>query len=338
VTSVPSVVNSNIDVIVVGYQGKRWLPECITTLRDAGHPLRLVLVDNGGGNDIDQLPVSALPHIVLQTPRPLGFAEANNFALQHGGPWGEAVCFLNQDTRSQPGWLDACRQCLHDDVHRGAVTPLLRTYDLSGWDPGFWDCAKQSLEFCQTVDDGGAMEPYYEVPVATAAALVVRTAALRKSGPFDPIFGSYYEDYDLCRRIRAAGYTIGICTQATVAHYSGSSTVTQQARRKRMRQIIRNRAIHRIRQADSGRARAVVEEFLLRFPRNLLRGIAHTPSSQPPSVQLAAHWDLLRVAGRLASREEDVRVWEQYLAQIQWSELWVDEKNDLPQRTQSAQR
>jgi hypothetical protein len=148
--------------------------------------------------------------------------------------------------------------------------------------------------------------------------MIVRSSALKQSGPFDPIFGSYYEDVDLCRRIRSAGYSVGICAGAWVRHFSGSSTRTEEARRRRMRQIVRNRAISRIRDAGPSRICAVVREFAGSFPWNLLRGVACTASSQPPAVQVGAHVDLCRIIGRLLSEARDKAAWEQYLAGIGW--------------------
>lgn len=305
-------------VVVVGYKGAAWLPECLRTLADAGRGLRLVLVNNGKENAIESLELSGFDAVVLDTPRPLGFAEANNFALTNVKLDAPAVCFLNQDTKSGPGWLDACGSLLAERPEIGGLSPLLRTYDGQGWDPGFRDCARSTAAFWEAEAAGGGFAPFYELDSVTAAAMVVRTKALLRAGPFDPIFGSYYEDFDLCRRLREAGYMVGVCGGASVNHYSGSSTTTKAAELRRTRQIVRNRAIYRVRQAGARRAAAIAKHFLRDFPKNVARGLARTPSSQPIRAQLGANWDLAKLLGRIGSRRRDEAAWRRYLETITW--------------------
>lgn len=314
--------SSSCTVVIVGYQGERWLPGCLNTLAEASaESIRLVLVDNGGNGDLGALPLDKFQCHLTTAPRRLGFAEANNFALRQIDLDSEAVSFLNQDTLSQPGWLDACLACLRDHPDVGALSPLLLTYDGSGYDPGFRDCTRHVAAFPANPAGRADYSAFEEAQQVTAAAMVVRTAALRKSGPFDPIFGSYYEDYDLCRRIRLAGYRIGVCGRGAVWHYSGSSTTSTSAKEKRLRQIIRNRVILSIREAGDRRGRALARYVTCSLPHNLGRSLLGTPSSQPLSVQLAANWDLAAQWKRLLSARSDHRAWIEYLSTIDWPEL-----------------
>ncbi|NQU26371.1 MAG: glycosyltransferase family 2 protein [Candidatus Nealsonbacteria bacterium] len=309
-------------VIVVAYHADRWMPRCVETLREAFQEhSHLVLVDNGGTSRMEGLPLTEFDHLILPTSGPLGFAEANNFALQQVGLTRKAVCFLNQDTLSTAGWLAACLACLRDHPEVGAVSPLIRTYDGTDWDPAFRDCAKKSLGLLERLDNEQEVPSFCEVPMITAAAMVVRSDVLREVGPFDPIFRSYYEDYDLCRRIRLAGWRVGICTQGRIAHYSGSATFSEKAQRRRIRWIVRNRAIHQIRLADRHRLRAMLRYLTCNFARNLCRSVWHTPSSQPLREFLGAHLDLLPLLGRLVSEKRDLRSWKRYLDELNWMAL-----------------
>jgi GT2 family glycosyltransferase len=308
-----------VSVVIVAFHGQRWLGPCLDSLARASRDrLHVVLVDNSGNDGAIPDHCPQFEYTVIRTPEPLGFAEANNFALQHSGLESGATCFLNQDTISEPGWLDACLALFDEDSRLGAVSPLLRSYDDAGWDPGFRECASASAGFEQRAAAGESFSGLYEVPRVTAAAVVLRSDALRKSGPFDPVYGSYYEDYDLCLRIRRAGYRIGICGDGKVRHFSGSATTTEATRRKRMRQIIRNRALLRFREAGNRRIPAIARYLAGSFPRNLARSILGTPSSQPLSVQLAAHLDLVRLWKRLVSEKRDARDWEVYLKNLEW--------------------
>lgn len=306
-------------VIIVAYKGKHWLPACVESLAHAAtEPWSLVLVDNGDENAIDELDLSAFDVIRVKPAGILGFAEANNLALREIGLAYEAVCFLNQDTVSEPAWLQACLDGLSAQTEFGVVSPLLRTYDGSHWDPGFYDCARTVPSLLEGNQSSSHAAGFRECSRVTAAAVVVRSAALQRSGPFDPIFGSYYEDYDLCRRIRQSGYRVGICPRASVRHYSGSSTVSEEGIRKRTRQIIRNRAILRIREAGDHRWREIARYLTCTMPYNFGRSVFRTRSSHPLAVQFGAHWDLLRGWRRLVSGPYDQQVWTEYLRNIGW--------------------
>ena len=304
-------------IILIAYHGDRWLPNCLETLAGAGtDPLHLVLVDNAGNTIIDDLDLSAFDAEVLSTPQPMGFAKANNFALVEASRLEDTVLFLNQDTISPPGWIDECLQVLETRSQLGAVSPLIRTYEDDGWDPSFLTCLSEEQE--AALKAHSIEEEIIFTRNAPAPALLLRTDLLVKTGPFDPVYGSYYEDYDLCRRIRAQGRDVGFCCGARIRHFSGGSTTTEEQERRRMRQVIRNRVLYELREGDGPRWRAALGRLLYDFPYRLARGLAGTPSSQPPSVTVRAYGDLLRLGRRVVSSGHDAAMWKQYLNEIGW--------------------
>ena len=277
----------------------------------------LTIVDNAGEHDFSPLPCATFRCEIAKTPQPMGFAEANNFALARTKEPCFATCLLNQDTISQSGWLDACVGMLKRNPRLGAVTPVLRTYDGTGFDPGFLEILRPEYR-----SEGGLAQlhrrEFVETTAVTGAAMVIRTDALRLVGPFDPIYGSYYEDYDLCARIRRAGYEMGVCTAAEVRHFSGSATQTEAQRTRRSRQIIRNKAIYDIRFGGGSRQGRVAACFLRNLPHRLVRSFLCTPSSQPVSAVIGASTDLLSLFPRLVSAGCDERNWNDYLQSIRW--------------------
>lgn len=305
-------------IVLVAYHSDRWLPDCLQTLAACWNPAdALLLVDNSGNTRLQDLAALVPGACIVATPRPLGFAEANNFALLQGALDGAFVVLLNQDTLSEPDWIDACVQLMNERPDVGAVAPLLSSFDGAAWDEGFAHCVRDVPQL-RNAHPGDLLDGHFEVPRLTAAAMVIRTDLLQQIGPFDPVFGSYYEDFDLCRRIREAGYRLAVCGRGTVRHFGGSSTQTSSQSRRRMQQIVRNRAIHRIRGRGTHRWGAILRQFAVEFPWNLARGLARTPSSQPPGVQCRAHLDLLRLVPRLSSERRDARCWRQYLRTIHW--------------------
>jgi hypothetical protein len=85
-----------------------------------------------------------------------------------------------------------------------------------------------------------------------------------------------------------------------------------------MRQVIRNRVLYELREHDGSRWWEALRRFLIDFPHRLARGLAGTPSSQPPRVTLQAYGDLLRLRRRLVSSSYDEARWAQYLENLGW--------------------
>jgi len=309
----------NTTVIVVAYHGDQWLPNCLHSLALASSKqLHLVLVDNSGNLIIEKLDLSSFSTEVLRTPRALGFADANNFALMEASHLEDTVLFLNQDTISPSLWLHNCMECLQSNPEIGAIAPLTMTYDWGTWDPHFLECARRSDDFRRDCDMGINLKKFYEVPAIPAAAMVIRTDILRAIGPFDQIYVSYYEDYDLCRRIYESGFKVAICTTNKIAHYSGSATFTKAAEGRRARWITRNRVIYKVRAVSKHRWRALFKYMVLKFPHNLARSLLKRPSAKPLLPFLLGHWDLLFLLPRLVSESYDRSQWKQSLKSIGW--------------------
>jgi GT2 family glycosyltransferase len=306
-----------ITVYIIGYKGDRWLPDCVGSLQSASrHRLDLVLIDNVDNNVLSELPLGSFETRVVKTPRPMGFADAHNFGVVAAPPRGEFIVLLNQDTRSQHGWIDACVACMEQQPEIGILSPGLRTYEDDGWDPNFLDCVRRAGTSEEDLDD---LSDFRAADDVTGAAMVVRRSMLREVGLFDPIFGSYYEDYDFCQRARGSGWGVGHLSSARVQHFSGSATTTPAAHRKRQTQIIRNRVIAKLRATDR-RCSSLLGHFLRVLPRNVLRGVLRTPSSQPVTCTLRAHMQLIRLLPRLVSRARDEACWQAHLAAMKWSD------------------
>jgi GT2 family glycosyltransferase len=303
----------NVHAVIVGWNGDEWLPDCLSSLaRASTDQLHVILVDNHDNPCIPDLDLSAFRTSILKTPAPLGFAMANNYALVHAD-WEDdgLILFLNQDTRSASGWIDRCIACFQQSPDLAALSPGIRSLDDREWDAAYQGC------MAKAVDVPG--HNWVEVDEVTAAAMFVRASVLREVGPFDPIFESYYEDYDLCRRIRQRGFRIGVCPEARLFHFNGSITRDTRSERRRMYWVARNRIIARVREAGPARFQALLRSFCWTFPRNLLRGLLGRPSAQPAGVTLKVFRDLLRLAPRLASEKADERAWRKYIEEIDWS-------------------
>jgi GT2 family glycosyltransferase len=77
--------------------------------------------------------------------------------------------------------------------------------------------------FDRTWDDSG--QPV-EVDWVPGAFTLIRRTALEQVGYFDERFFLYYEEVDLCRRFREAGWRIWYWPDAEIRHWGGESSKT----------------------------------------------------------------------------------------------------------------
>lgn len=68
-----------------------------------------------------------------------------------------------------------------------------------------------------------ANHPFIPADWVSGAVMMCRREVWEATGGFDPAYFMYYEDIDLCRRARQAGWEVGIVPEAVAVHESGGS-------------------------------------------------------------------------------------------------------------------
>ncbi|MCU0611336.1 MAG: glycosyltransferase [Candidatus Eisenbacteria bacterium] len=211
-------------VIVLNWNGRDLLPDCLESLRDQCYPRMVpVVVDNGSGDGSPAFVASVFPECrVIVNRRNLGFAEGNNVGMRVAiEERAEHVVLLNNDTRVARGWLKALISRAGESADIGAVGSRMLFFDrprtvnsaggamnqsLYGWDRGVFehDARKwRQPEDCLSV---------------TGGSVLLRVDALRASGLLDKVYFAYYEDTDLCHRIRLAGWRVVYAPASKVFH------------------------------------------------------------------------------------------------------------------------
>jgi GT2 family glycosyltransferase/tetratricopeptide (TPR) repeat protein len=203
--------------------------QCLeSVLRHTRPPYELVLVDNGSGDDTPAL-LEAIKGRegpdrveVIRNDENLGFARGCNQALRAAR--GAYLVLLNNDTVVTPGWLEGLiRHALSDYPNVGMVGPVTnysRPPQLV--EPGY-----TSLDDL----DAFALRRRKELAGQTLEAerlagfcLLLRREVLDGVGALDESFGvGFFEDDDLCVRVRRAGYKL-LVAQEVFVHHHGSRT------------------------------------------------------------------------------------------------------------------
>ena len=153
-----------------------------------------------------------------------GFLHSCNSAAQAAR--GEFLLFLNNDTQVLPGWADAMLALFRARDDTGAVGSKLIYPDGRLQEAGAVVWADGSgWNFGRDEDPRWSMYNYVrEVDYCSGASLMVRRAIFDRLGGFDPRYApAYYEDTDLCFRLRAMGLKTLYQPCSVVVHYEGVS-------------------------------------------------------------------------------------------------------------------
>ena len=216
-----------VTVIIVNWNGGRFLDRCLSALlSQTGAPHEIILVDNAS-SDASLDIVGRFPSVrLLAQNENLGFARANNLAIEAASAGSEWIALLNPDAFVEPRWLETLLLAAHD-------YPIFDVYGsklVNAADPAVLDGAGDTYHIsglAWRTGNGAAVSSFSErareVFSPCAAAALYRRSALVKVGGFDEDYFCYVEDVDLGFRLRLAGYRC-LYVPSSVAHHFGSGT------------------------------------------------------------------------------------------------------------------
>jgi len=202
---------------------------CVASLLESTYqPLRVLVCDNGSVDETPAAVRSAYPSVeVLELGYNRGFAGGANAGLREALAAGaEYVLALNNDTFVEPTMIERLVEAAAPDV--GIVAPLI--YYASAPDT-IWSagglCSRWTLEQVHDLRgqrDPGTWPPTLARDFVPGCAMLIPRAVLEAVGLFDERFFMYYEDSDLCLRIRRAGYRISLVPGAQMWHKVATSS------------------------------------------------------------------------------------------------------------------
>lgn len=238
---------ADLSVLIVSFNTRDLLRDALRSLlgecREAARDeleVEVLVLDNASRDGSADMVAAEFPEVrLVRSPSNLGFAAANNRLFPMAG--GRLVALLNPDARLRPGTLRRAIERMDAEPGVGAAggrlvgsdgspQPSARQFPsalndlltLSGLAARF-PRSRFFGRFDRTWAD--ATEPA-EVDWVPGAFLVLRREVLAQVGHFDEDFFLYYEEVDLCRRIRAAGHSIWYWPDLVIEHVGGASAKT----------------------------------------------------------------------------------------------------------------
>jgi len=233
----------DLSICILTHHQPDLLPRCVKAslaeIARAGLRGEVIIIDNASFDGSPRSTAARFSGIsVVRNEENLGFSAANNKAIRIST--GRYVLILNDDAILQEDSLGLMVEKLESDPRTAAAGPKLLNPDRSV-QRGFTNRSfphlagvlaqilllEEPLErriwtrrtFTMSRDpDGGG-----EAEHLAAACLLVRRDAFDSIGGFDETFRYWFEDTDLCYRLREANWRLVYVPQARVIHYGSAS-------------------------------------------------------------------------------------------------------------------
>lgn len=257
---VPTAAAPDVSIIIPVH-GKFWYTyQCLTRIAEhtPALPFEVILVDDRSTDETLLASMLLSGVRIMRNEHNLGFVGSVNAGAAVAR--GRHLLLLNNDTEVRPGWMDELSATLDRDPGIGVVGAKLlfpsgalqecggiiwRLGD--GWNYGR-DQDPDRPEFCFLRD----------ADYVSGAALMIRRDVWERLGGLSEAFApAYYEDTDLCFRVRAAGYRVVVQPASRVVHHEGISAGTDVAGSGMKRHQRSNRAVFAARWADTLAGHAV---------------------------------------------------------------------------------
>jgi O-antigen biosynthesis protein len=219
-----------VSIIIPVYNKFDLTYQCVRSIQEHGAeiPYEIVIVDDCSRDEtlFANFVFSGGVRLVRNSANS-GFVRTCNRGFEAAR--GEYVVFLNNDTQVKPRWLDELYETLRRDPKIGIVGSKLlfpdgRLQECGGiiWRLGDgWNWGRDQdpadPRFCYMRD----------TDYVSGAALMIKSSLFRELGRFDEEYApAYYEDTDLCFKVRQRGYRTVVQPASEIIHFEGASAGT----------------------------------------------------------------------------------------------------------------
>lgn len=220
-----------LSIIFVNFNDNVHLGKSLLSLEKNAQDIdyEVIIVDNNSTDGSQEFIKNHFPSIkFICNEENLGFAKANNQGIRESK--GEYILLLNTDTSINPGALRVLLQEMRGSSDIGGIGPAL-LMEKDDYQVSFG----RKINFFSELLQKSFLNTYYkmklkrdkrerEVNWLSGACLLIKKSILKEVGLFDENFFLYFEDIDLCLRIRENGWRLVYLPQAEVFHSGGGST------------------------------------------------------------------------------------------------------------------
>ncbi len=237
----------DLTIIIVNWNTREMLKNCLESIMGSKRiqKIRIIVVDNASKDGSREMVETLFPEVkLINSGGNIGFGKANNLAIQQANT--PFLFFLNPDTMVMEGTMEGMVEFMRSHPTVGAMGCKItyppaqtKTVGTDGdahtlemqWVPSplkilfkmLFLSDKMIQKFKKYLPYKNPHESGY-VSFLAGACLMMKKEVLEQIGCFDERFFMYGEDYDLCRRIKDAGWQLYYMSEVKIAHYVGGAS------------------------------------------------------------------------------------------------------------------
>ena len=229
----------DLTIIIVNWNTRDLLIDCLNSIQEnlgtvPTPQTETFVVDNASSDGSAEAVRSSFPRVHLIENRDnVGFSRANNQAAELAQ--GKYVLLLNPDTMLQPSAIKTMIAYLDSHDYVGAVGPRIVNPDgtvqvsiypqptllRETWRLFHLDRIVPYGSYSTSILDS---ESPRVVDILMGVCIMLRREIVQNLGLFDEQFFVFSEDFDMCVRIRKAGWQIHWLPKAEITHHESQST------------------------------------------------------------------------------------------------------------------
>ena len=221
-----------VATLVLTYNDVELTRNCLRSVLQVDYPEnqhRVYLIDNDSHQVKTEILAEEFPQVCyIRTLRNLGYAGGVNAGTRRALNDGASYIYvLNNDTVADRSYLASSVDVLERDESIGVCGSLMVSFENRRMiqEAGYRITPDQALPvpIGRGEPDQGQFDSVREVDSVSGGGVCLRASTLLSIGLFDPSFFCYWEDTDLCFRVRAYGQRV-VSTGKSKIYHLGSMT------------------------------------------------------------------------------------------------------------------
>lgn len=229
-----------LSIIIITWNSEEFIEKCLKSIFDTkgSVDLEVIVVDNASLDTTTKIIERFKPEVrLISNQQNLGYSKANNQGIEVSK--GDYALLLNPDVELKENCLKLMLDFVEKHEEAEVVAPQLLNPDGSIQPscrefPDFsiflWEFSGLSFLFPKNKTLGRWRMGYFdfqssrEVDQPMGSCLLLRRKVFQEIGVFDEQFPIFFNDVDLCYRIKKRGGKLYFLPEAKALHYKGGST------------------------------------------------------------------------------------------------------------------
>ncbi|HKZ57940.1 MAG TPA: glycosyltransferase family 2 protein [Thermodesulfovibrionales bacterium] len=220
-------------IVIVNWDGKDDLLECLTSIKKLDYPkdkYKVLVIDNGSGDGSQSAVSNAYPEVRLfKNEKNIGYVNAVNQGITYGLNSGvDYIWIFNNDVVVGEDSMKRLIEVGQQDERIGVIAPVIYSYDNPemidniGYKINFWTGRLKKQKYGRDLFRNHE-DKIADVDSCLGCSNLIKASVFKKVGLFQTIYELYFEETDFNVRARQKGYRVVVAKEANVWHKNAST-------------------------------------------------------------------------------------------------------------------